>query len=277
MVYIIRYSEIGTKGKNRKDFEKKLVENLKHHFRNNELNYEKVERIYGRILVYCDENKNYKINFKKIFGISSYSEAAETNADLDDIKKTLIEFLKNKKFNSFRISANRIDKEFKLSSLEVEKELGAFVVDNFHKKVSLRDFDLELSVEFYGKRAFVFTEKIQCFAGLPVGSEGLVYSLIENKNSILASVLMMKRGCSVIPLAFKKIDIQKLQEFMPLKRELRIIADFDELDKKFSEVIISGQTIDDFKNFNRETDFLILRPLIAFEDNEIQQLEERYA
>jgi tRNA uracil 4-sulfurtransferase len=272
MVYIIRYSEIGTKGKNRKDFEKKLVENIKRYFKINQLSYEKVERTFGRILVYFDEKQ--KINFTKIFGISSYSKAIETKADFEEIKKTIIVLLKNKKFNSFRVSANRIDKEFKMSSVDIEKVLGAFVVEKFNRKVSLKEFDLEMSVEFYGNSAFAFTEKINCFAGLPVGSEGTIYSLIENKNSLLASILIMKRGCSIMPVAFKKIKIDMLQKYMPVKRELKIINDFKELDSKISNFIISGQTLDSFKKY--ETAFLILSPLIAFDKQEIKSLEERY-
>ncbi|MBW2963615.1 tRNA 4-thiouridine(8) synthase ThiI, partial [Candidatus Woesearchaeota archaeon] len=79
MVLIARYGEIFLKGKNRLDFEKKLVGNIKKMFD------VKVLRKRNRLLV--EEG----VDLRRVFGLISYSPAVEAGLDLEEIKKKVLE------------------------------------------------------------------------------------------------------------------------------------------------------------------------------------------
>ena len=109
---VIHYSEIGTKGKNRDFFEKKLMSNLQKVLAKESI---RVYRRYGRILV---ELKS-KFNKEKIIerlsilpGISSFSFASKTDLNFEKIKKLSLEVLKKETFDTFKVETNLSDKLF---------------------------------------------------------------------------------------------------------------------------------------------------------------------
>ena len=269
-VVIIRYSEIGLKGKNRIVFEKKLIDNIKDCLEKNKISYKKIERLRGRIIIFAEQELNC---LKYVFGISSFSSALKLEPDVNEIEKAIVLIIKNKKFKTFRISAQRLNKDFSLTSPEIERTIGSFVCEKLNKKVSLKNFDLEIGIEILDN-AYVFTERVKGLNGLPVGIEGKVISLIENKNSLLASLLMMKRGCLVILVSLKKTDINLIEKFAyGFEPELIIIKNIKELDKIAKEhdanAVVVGQTLESFKELELKT--MVLRPLIGF-DKKIKSL-----
>ena len=97
---IIRYSEIGTKGKNRDYFEKKLMNNLKC------LDPIKVYRRYGRIILELKENYSEEgiIKVLNIFpGVSSFSFALKSSLDLKQIEKTAQLIIQEENFQTFKV------------------------------------------------------------------------------------------------------------------------------------------------------------------------------
>ena len=83
---VVHYGEIGTKGKNRSFFEKKLVENIKWSLKNQFIS---VKRIFGRIIVDITDNVNKNElteNLSNVFGITSFSFAVRSSLDIDEIK-----------------------------------------------------------------------------------------------------------------------------------------------------------------------------------------------
>ena len=275
-VVIVRYSEISLKGNNRIVFEKKLIDNIRDCLKKNKVNYEKIERLRGRIIIFTEQKLDC---LKYVFGISSFSPALVLEPEIKEIERAVSKLAKTKKFRSFRVSAQRLNKDFSLTSPEIEKRIGSFVCEKFNKKVSLKEFDLEIGIEILDK-AYVFTERIKGLNGLPVGIEGKVISLIENENSLLASLLMMKRGCSLIPVSLKKTDIKLVEKFAyGFEPELIIIKNIDELDNIAKEnnarAVVLGQTFESFKELKLRT--MVLRPLVGFDKKEIKQLLSFYS
>ncbi len=269
-VVIVRYSEIGLKGNNRILFEKKLIDNIKDSLRKNNIKYKKIERLRGRIIIFAEQELNC---LKYIFGISSFSPALIIEPKINEIEKAVSKLAENKKFKTFRVSTQRLNKNFSLTSPEIERVIGSFVCEKLNKKVSLKNFDLEIGIEIL-EQAYVFTERVNGPGGLPVGIEGKIISLIEDKNSLLASLLMMKRGCSVIPVSMKKTDINLIKKFAyGFEQELIIIKSIEELDKIAKEnnarAVVVGQTLETFKELNIKT--MVLQPLIGF-DKKIKSL-----
>ena len=251
---IIRYGEISLKGKNRSFFENKLIRNIKLSIKNNL----PIKKLRNRILI----DTNEKLNLTKIFGIVNYSYADELEIDLDKIKQKSLSLLNKAK--SFRITCKRLDKSIPFNSLEIEKDVGEYVFENSNAKVDLKNHEKNIQIELFNNKAYLFTEKIKSVGGLPVGIEGNAIALIENKDSINAALAVMKRGCDIIPVAFKKINIDKLKPYR-IKKEVIIIKEFKEIEaiaeKYKSKVLVVNQKLNNFKKL--DTNLLILRPLIA--------------
>ena len=259
---LVRYSEIALKGKNKGEFEKKLINNIKDSIKKQNITDFKIERKFSRIII---ETNSKEIDLTKIFGIYSYSFALKAEPSIDGIKKTADIFLDEfTNSTTFRVSAQRLDKNFPLNSTQIEKEIGAYIVEKTKAKVNLKNFEKEIGIEIIDNSCYVYDKKIRGPGGLPVGIEGKVFTLIENKDSIKAAIQIMKRGCEIIPLAYEEKNIEELEKYHPKKLTLQTIkneSEIDDLAKKFNaKAIIVGQTLKNIKEIN--TKLLILRPII---------------
>jgi tRNA uracil 4-sulfurtransferase len=254
-IYVIRYGEISLKGRNRIDFENKLVRNIEKALKPFDGEY-KVRRVHNRIYVSSSIDV-----FDRVFGIVSYSLAKEIDFDLEKIKEIVNEKLSGLEFDSFRISTKRMDDTIKISSMDLDKEIGAFVCSEFGKKVSLKEFDIEVGIEARAGKAYVFLEKFPGLGGLPVGVSKAVYCKIDCSRDLLAALLVMKRGCDII--VDKEWSL--LAKYHPGSLNLGSIDD--------SDVIVVGDTIETLQDYG---DKFVLRPLIAFSDEEIDNLLNEY-
>jgi thiamine biosynthesis protein ThiI len=267
-IYIIRYGELALKGKNRTEFEKRLVRNIKDYLKKNKIEAT-VERIRGRIIVASESDAS----FKTIFGITSFSPAIEAALHIDDLKDKALCLLKNEK-KSFKIDSKRLDKSFSRTSQELNKEIGSYVVDKLGLKVDLSNPHTAIGVEIVNKRSFIFSKIIEGFGGLPLGVEGKVVVLIENQNSLLAALLMMKRGCSVVPVAFSEKDISLLKKYAHGQEiKLFLINRIEDVLKIAKETRAQALVVGEILNEKKETNLniLILKPLAMFTDDEIKQ------
>ena len=269
---LIRCGEIALKGKNRINFENKLISNIE------KATGIRSKRTSGRLILHPEKKDPGKISkqLRKVFGITSISVAKEISLDMEKIKEEALEQSKGKKFANFRITVQRLQKRLKTSP-EIERDIGAFVVEKTGKKVKLKEPELEISIEI-AENAYVFTERIKCFGGLPTGIEGNVALFFDNKvngkKTILAGLLMMKRGCNVYPFSHKKQDTMLLEEYG--SKPLTIIKNIDELEKeaenKNCRASVIGQTFEDLKNSaDIETRMVVLKPLIGFDEGEARK------
>ncbi|KKB26612.1 Thiamine biosynthesis protein thiI [Mycoplasmopsis meleagridis] len=192
---LIRYGELTLKHKNRDDFTKKLAHNIK--------NILKVIVIkqFDRMFIPYSENNLEKLKY--IFGIQSYSPVVETSKEFDNlvnIAKTLI----NEKIKTFKINARRADKNYFLTSNEINQKLGAILLANFpHLKVDLNSPDLTINIEIRKDFAYVFTKEIKASGGLPTGISGRVLHLMSGGiDSPVAAYKLMKRGLEIVYLSF---------------------------------------------------------------------------
>jgi len=256
-MHIIRYGEIALKGKNRGAFERKLVGNIRDCFFQNNKTIKKVIRIRGRIYLDADECNE----LANVFGIVSYSVAIKTEFSIDKLKQVVDQILP-KKFKTFRVSAHRVDKSIKMKSSEINITIGQHIVDNYQKKVSLKEHDLDVGIEIYDSDAYIYVNKTKGPGGLPYGINGTAAALIENPSSLLAAWLVMKRGVRVFPIAYTDQDISLMKKYSyGSTMNLKII------DKITSQVIVTNQTLKILSEFDQSV--LHLRPLGGFSKEEI--------
>ncbi|MBD3313316.1 hypothetical protein GF345_02650 [Candidatus Woesearchaeota archaeon] len=271
-VILARYGEIALKGRNRIDFENQLKDNIKRSVKG------KVKKQRGRVFIYPDDMADSLRRLRKVFGLVSISPAYSVEADIDSIKDKCLDIaegtLSEKGFSTFRISLHRSQKKLKPSP-ELEKEIGALIVEKTGKKVKLKEPDLEISVEI-SDRAYVFSERISCVGGIPAGIEGKAGLLVENRESVLAGLLAMKRGCSLVLLMLKSTphgDESLLEEFGCQQEHIHVkdITEADEIsEQKGCRAIITGQQFEDVSDIG--TSLPVLRPLVGISPEKAEEM-----
>ena len=120
---VCHYAEIGLKGKNRKFFEERLVENIKKALPKGV--FKQVKRISGRIIIETD--KDVRKELACVFGLSSFSPVFSCEKDIALIQKKALEVLKDKGFKTFKVDTRRSDKKFALTSQQVNEKVGEVI------------------------------------------------------------------------------------------------------------------------------------------------------
>ncbi len=285
---IVRYGELTLKGKqSRKIFENKLVQNIKNAFDKQNI-FSKILKEWGRIFVYTNQIEECITVSKKIFGITTVSPAIQTKSNMESISKLALEISKQElnKDKSFAIRARRIG-EHDFSSQDVAIKIGNEIVKATSAKVDLNKPDLELFIEIRRNNAFLFTEKIPCLGGLPLGSQGNICALIDLPESILAAWYLMKRGCNIF-FAIQKSEIKDLNLFIEnwyaklniltvnLKsnyyEQINLIAEKNNcyaISVGYSLFNNSQKVLNDIKQLKKHIRYPILHPLIAMDKDDI--------
>lgn len=201
---VVHYDEIGLKGNNRKMFEDLLVTNMKKKLGSLATSFRKE---HGLIVVYPSKasgRQDIAEALSKVPGIAYFSFAIRSSRDMDCVSKCVIDYLASKEFETFRIYARRHDKDFPMNSLEINKKLGADVVEVYHKKAKMVGADMIVKVEVSSRSVYISSENIRSVGGLPTNSKQKVVSLLSGGfDSPVASYMMMKRGCEVILVHFQ--------------------------------------------------------------------------
>lgn len=206
---IVHYHELALKGRNREYFEQRLVRNIQLALKG--LGVKRVENLRSRIRVLLPPDVTDAVirgRLARVCGVANFSLTQGVplnlaNPDLRELSAALIEELRTKAFSTFRVTARRADKRLTLTSMDVERAVGAAVCEGTGKTVSLRDPDLTVYIELLTKEAYFSVDKIQGPGGMPVGVSGKVACLISGGiDSPVAAYRMIKRGCRAMFVHF---------------------------------------------------------------------------
>ncbi len=199
MMIIVRYGEIGLKGRNRRAFEERLARNIERKLKR--YGYAAHTRILrGRIFVYASDEALELIS--KCPGVVSASVAKEM--DYKSIFPYLLEALQDYSPRTFRVYTKRVDKTYPRTSQEINEEVGSFVVEHFGWSVSLENPELVIGIEVIKGKFYVYLDSVKGVGGLPVGSAGKLVLLISpGIDSPVAGYMMLKRGAKLVALHLK--------------------------------------------------------------------------
>ena len=196
---IVKFHELALKGRNRPTFIRMLSDNLR--VATGDLEVEKVwegQMMIGLSLSSDDAWTSVRERVKNCFGVAKFFRAYMVPPTLGHVMEILIQTLKDRSFQTFRITANRADKEFPLKSPVIQRELGTYVHEITGASVDLKTPDLEVFVDVLSRNILVYFDEIQGYGGLPVGISGNVVALLSGGiDSPVAAWQMMKRGCQV--------------------------------------------------------------------------------
>ena len=206
---ICHYSEIGLKGKNRIFFERKLKENIKEALNTYAPDsFVTIKRLRGRFLIELTElgqksTSQIKEILINIFGLAYFAFAYKSESDIDIIKLDSLELMKRLEFETFRITARRIDSRFPYTSQELNEDVGEVIFEKMNKSVNLKYPEATCFIDVLDEGTFLFTEKIQSAKGLPVGVSGTAIVMLSGGiDSPVAAYYAMKRGMRVIYVHF---------------------------------------------------------------------------
>ncbi|MDH5762806.1 MAG: tRNA 4-thiouridine(8) synthase ThiI [Nitrospinota bacterium] len=200
---LVRYDEIGLKGKNRDHFINRLVKNIQMLL----IDLEGLEfRVpHGRIFIHCSKESADEciLRLQKIPGIASSSVGVTRKPEFDALAAVGVEWIEpllqpNKTFK-FCVRTNRADKSYPYKSPEIDREVGSRILGQLHSQgleVSIKDADFTLEIEIGQDETVVFYNRVPGLRGLPVGSSGDILGLISGGiDSPVALYRLMKRGC----------------------------------------------------------------------------------
>ena len=150
--------------------------------------------------------------------------------------------------------------------MEVNIELGSYIVETKKAKVDLTKYNVEISVELFNKKAYLYDHKIPLSGGLPVGVEGRALAIVDEKAGITAALAVMRRGVSIVPIASSEKDVSEIQKYM-CGRKIGLIhydniKDITKIAEDYNATaLVVPDKILNIKDY--DTELLILRPLIG--------------
>ena len=207
-IMLIKLGEIVLKGLNRKNFEDRLIKNIRQKIL--PLGNFELRNMQSTIyLIPADENVDFDELDKKIktvFGISRYSRAAQCEKTLRDIQETAVKYLGEKisQIKTFKVESKRSDKSFPLKSPEISASVGEYILENFpNLTVDVHNPDITVTVEIRDFGAYVHDDVALGAGGIPVGTGGRAAVLISGGiDSPVAAWMLAKRGVELIAIHF---------------------------------------------------------------------------
>jgi thiamine biosynthesis protein ThiI len=204
---VVHYHEVSLKRGNRPLFLRHLARNLER--ATADAGPVRLRQLSGRILIDLDRNPSPDVvrdRAARVCGVSSVALAYRVPSTIDAMKDVVGQLLEGRQFASFRISARRAFKTYPLTSVELNRELGTFVVERTGARVDLHHAELEIHVEVLPAETFVYVNRVAGPGGLPVGASGTVMALLSGGiDSPVAAWRMIKRGCRVVFVHFHSV------------------------------------------------------------------------
>ena len=202
--FLIKYAEIGVKGKNRYLFEDALVKQIHHRLKNQEGNFS-VTKEAGRIYAEAAEDFDYDEvidALQHVFGIVGICPMVQIEDNgYEDLKAQVVKYIddayENKNF-TFKVVARRANKQYPVVSDQINRDLGEVILNAFPEtKVNVHTPDVLLRVEVRHK-INIFSETIPGPGGMPIGTAGRAMLLLSGGiDSPVAGWMIAKRGVTI--------------------------------------------------------------------------------
>lgn len=231
-IVLIRYGELYLKGQNRPFFEKVLVKNIKKTTK--PFGKPNIFRAQGRIYIEdIQVTRQLLDNLSKVFGIVGVNPAWKTHKDLDSIKEMVKVVMGDaisklsKDGLTFKVESRRADKKFPMNSMDLNMDLGAFILDEFPQlKVDIHNPDIRMRLEIR-EHAYAYHENIPGSGGMPIGTSGKAALLLSGGiDSPVSGWMMAKRGVQLIAIHYHSFPFTSDQSKEKVIDLCKILTDY---------------------------------------------------
>ncbi|MEY8000974.1 tRNA uracil 4-sulfurtransferase ThiI [Clostridium sp. Mt-5] len=190
---LVKYApEIFLKGLNKGKFERKLKDNIKNVF--NDSKYDFVID-QGRWFIECCDLEDGIKRLKRVCGVSEICVVDEIDSNMESIKKQALKSVFENEGKTFKIVTKRADKSFPETSMDVSREVGAYILQNTEKlTVDVKKPDFFVNIEIREK-TYVYSKRIKGIGGMPYGTNGSTMLMLSGGiDSPVAGYMMARRG-----------------------------------------------------------------------------------
>ena len=208
--FLIKYAEIGLKGKNRLVFEEALMKQMKIHLHRIDGAFT-IIREQGRIYVEAQDFDFDEVidALNHVFGISKICPVVRVNDEgIEKLKKDVVDYMSqlypdNDAF-TFKVETRRINKNFPMHSMEINCALGEAVLDAFDRsKVDVHQPDELVRVEIRDNGINIYSREIPGPGGMPLGTNGMGTLLLSGGiDSPVAGYMIARRGVKIDAVYF---------------------------------------------------------------------------
>ena len=199
--FLIKYGEIGIKGKNRYLFEDALVRQIRFSLKD-VAGDSYVHKAQGRVYVECTGEYDYEETveaLKRVFGIVGICPVVRVeDRGFEQLSKDVVSYMEGMYPEgnlTFKVEARRSKKQYPMTSMEINSELGGVILDAFPgMKVDVHNPKIRLNVEVR-EEIYLYSETISGPGGMPVGTNGRAMLLLSGGiDSPVAGYMIAKRG-----------------------------------------------------------------------------------
>ena len=208
--FLIKYSEIGIKGKNRYLFEDALCKNIREALSSCDGEFF-VSKEQGRIYIEALSDYDYDETvtaLSRVFGVAAICPVMLVdNKDWENVCNACIKHVGDRyadKNFTFKVEAQRGDKSYQYTSPEIGMHMGAVLLDNFpDMKVDVHNPSVRITIEIR-KKAYIYSESIKGPCGMPIGTSGKAMLLLSGGiDSPVAGYMIAKRGVEIDAVYFE--------------------------------------------------------------------------
>ncbi len=202
--FLLKYAEIGVKGKNRYVFEDALVSQIKRALDGIDGRFE-VRKVSGRIYAQALEEFDYDEAvdaLKKVFGLVGICPLVQfDDSGFEDLALKVIEYMDKMypdKKKTFKVFTRRARKNYPMDSTEINMEMGSRILDAFPEmSVDVHNPDIKLNIEIR-EQINIYSEIIPGLGGMPLGTAGKAMLLLSGGiDSPVAGYMTAKRGVTL--------------------------------------------------------------------------------
>ncbi|GHV97987.1 putative tRNA sulfurtransferase [Lactobacillus nasalidis] len=198
---MIRYGELSTKGKNRKDFINRLASNVQKVLR--DFPDLKIQTHHDRMHILLNGTPFEKVDdrLKVVFGIQTYSPVVKTEKSLEAIEKTALELMQAtyKPGMTFKVNTRRSDHKFIYDTNQLNQLVADYLYNHMEGlQAEMKHPDMVLLLEIRQDGAYISNQLLRGAGGMPVGTAGKAVMMLSGGiDSPVASYLAMKRGVNI--------------------------------------------------------------------------------
>ncbi len=245
---MVRFGELSTKGKNKKEFIRILARNIKNAL-SDYSNLEYIVRLDHIYVKLNDNNPDEIIGILQgISGIQALSLVLKTDDEISNIKKVSLELIKLEEGNTFKVHSKRANKKYPIISDQINREVAGEILRNTNLKVDVHNPDILLSIEIRDDGCYIFTKTFKGAGGYPLGVGGKIMHMLSGGiDSPVAAYLLMKRGLRIECIHFASPPytnigvIEKLKDLLSklnvYQESIRLnVVPFTKIQEKIYEV-----------------------------------------